>query len=53
MRVSLKEKGRVTLWFKNIHNGIKETVPRYVEIDNVLVQKTCRRLKIPNPFGEN
>jgi len=34
----------------NINNGVLETLPRHKEIDNVLIKKICRRLKIPVPF---
>ena len=44
-----REGARHTL-IQNINNGMKETVPRHVEIDNVLVKKICKRLEIPSPF---
>ena len=49
----VKREGKSHTLVQNIHNGFKETVPRHAEIDNVLIKKICRRLKIPNPFGDN
>jgi len=44
-----REGARHTL-VQNTKNGIRETVPRHVEIDNVLVKKICKRLEILTPF---
>ena len=49
----VKREGKAHTLVQNVHNGIKETVPRHVEIDNILIKKICKRLKIPDPFGAN
>ena len=46
----VKREGKKHTLVVNISNGIMETVPRHREIDNILVKKICRRLKIPVPF---
>ncbi len=46
-----REGGNHTL-VHNINNGIKEAIPRHTEIDNTLIKKICKRLKIPNPFNK-
>ncbi len=48
----IKREGSKHTLVQNIINGIKETVPRHSEIDNVLVKKICKRLKISSPFEE-
>ena len=35
--------------YMNTANGVVESVPRHVEIDNRLARKICNRLKIPEP----
>jgi len=37
-----REESKHTL-VQNVNNGIRETIPRHIEIDNVLVKKICRR----------
>ncbi len=44
-----REGSRHTL-VQNANNGMRETIPRHIEIDNTLVKKICRRLKIPDPL---
>jgi len=46
---TVREGGKHTL-VENSKNGIRETVPRHFEIDNVLVKKICRRLRVEKPF---
>jgi hypothetical protein len=43
-----REGGRHSL-FINLLNGIVETIPRHVEIDDRLVEKICKKLEIPKP----
>lgn len=45
----LKREGARHSLFVNPANGVTETVPRHVEIDNRLVKKICSRLGIPEP----
>ena len=49
----IKREGSKHTLVQNVNNGTRETIPRHIEIDNVLVKKICRRLKIPDPFEEN
>jgi len=46
----VKREGSKHTLVQNVNSGIRETIPRHIEIDNILVEKICRRLKIPNPF---
>lgn len=46
----VKREGSNYTLIQNINNGVKETVPRHSEIDNILVKKICKRLKVPTPF---
>jgi len=41
--------GRKHTLVESSKNGVRETVPRHSEIDNVLVKKICRRLQIEKP----
>lgn len=43
-----REGGRHSL-YQNPANGVIEAVPRYIEIDNRLVKKICKRLEVPQP----
>jgi hypothetical protein len=49
-RCYVKREGARHTLIQNINNGFRETVPRHVEIDNVLIKKICKRLEIPSPF---
>ncbi len=48
----VKREGTRHTLVQNINNGIRETVPRHIEIDNVLIKKICKRLEISDPFTE-
>jgi len=57
MDVLLEEREPNILWSKipayvgrQVKNGVRETIPRHTEIDNVLVKKICGKLEIPSPF---
>jgi hypothetical protein len=45
----LKREGARHSLYVNPLNGVTETVPRHVELDNRLVKKMCGRLNIPEP----
>lgn len=45
----LKREGARHSLYQNPANGVVETVPRHVEIDNRLAAKICKRLEIPQP----
>jgi len=45
----LKREGAKHSLYVNPSNGVVETVPRHVEIDNRLAKKICSRLGIPEP----
>jgi mRNA interferase HicA len=45
----LKREGAKHSLYMNPLNGVVETVPRHVEIDNRLARKICNRLEIPEP----
>jgi mRNA interferase HicA len=45
----LKREGTRHSLYMNPANGVVETIPRHVEIDNRLARKICNRLKIPEP----
>jgi mRNA interferase HicA len=45
----LKREGAKHSLYMNPANGVVETVPRHVEIDNRLAGKICNRLGIPEP----
>jgi mRNA interferase HicA len=45
----LKREGAKHSLYMNPANGVAETVPRHVEIDNRLARKICNRLGIPQP----
>jgi mRNA interferase HicA len=45
----LKREGAKHSLYMNPINGVVETVPRHVEIDNRLARKICNRLGIPEP----
>jgi mRNA interferase HicA len=45
----LKREGTRHSLYINPTNGVVETIPRHVEIDNRLARKICIRLKIPEP----
>jgi len=46
---SRKREGAKHSLYMNPINGVVETVPRHVEIDNRLASKICNRLGIPEP----
>jgi mRNA interferase HicA len=43
-----REGGSHSLW-TNPTNGVVEAVPRHTEISNILANKICRNLRIPEP----
>ena len=45
----LKREGARHSLYMNPINGVVETVPRHVEIDNRLAKKICNQLGIPEP----
>jgi mRNA interferase HicA len=45
----LKREGAKHSLYINSINGVVETVPWHVEIDNRLAKKICNRLGIPEP----
>jgi len=45
----LKREGTRHSLYMNPANGVVETIPRHVEIDNRLARKICNRLQIPDP----
>jgi len=36
---------------ENPQTGHRESVPRHVEVSNLLAKKICRKLAIPDPLG--
>lgn len=46
----IKREGSSHTLVSNINNGKIQTVPRHIEIENLLVKKICKRLEIPEPF---
>jgi len=49
-RCFVKREGTRHTLVQNATNGVRETVPRHIEIDNLLIRKICKRLDIPDPF---
>ena len=49
-RCFVKREGTRHTLVQNATNGVRETVPRHIEIDNLLIRKICERLDIPDPF---
>jgi mRNA interferase HicA len=46
---SLKREGRGHTIYQNARTGETETVPRHIEIPNLLARKICRGLSVPEP----
>ena len=48
----LKREGASHSLWMNLANGAVEAVPRHTEIRNILANKICRNLGIPEPGAE-
>jgi mRNA interferase HicA len=46
----VKREGGSHTIVQNLKNGAMQTVPRHIEIDNMLVKKICKRLEVKIPF---